>query len=247
MQSNEEQIPLPPADLVARVTGSEDLDWFRHSGGLSLNDWERSLGGIARSLDQFSQIVDYGCGCGRVLRHLRPRLRPDQTIHAMDVDAEAINWVRQNIDGVEAHVLSPLPPTPVDGASIDLVLNHSVFTHLTEEVQYLWLDEIARILRQNGLAVLTFHGRNVWESYRAHLVEVGRTDEEAHINRRLERYGFHYIGGRTTYEDVLPEYYGSSFQTIDYVEREWQRHFTIKAWYTKAALAHQDIVVLERK
>lgn len=247
MKISEEQIPLPPVGLVARVTGTEDLQWFRHSGGLSLNDWERSLGGIARNFDQFENIVDYGCGCGRVLRHLKPRLRPEQKLHAMDVDADAIGWVQQNIQGVETHVLSPMPPTTLPNASIDLVLNHSVFTHLTEDVQTLWLAEVARIVKPGGLAVLTFHGRNVWEGYRTHLIESGRVEEEAYINRRLDSYGFHYIGGRTTYEDVLPEYYGSSFQTIDYVEREWQRHFTIKAWYTKAALAHQDILVLERK
>ena len=47
-----------------------------------------------------------------------------------------------------------------DATSFDLVYALSVFTHLTSELQLAWRDELLRVLRPDGLLLLTTHGRS---------------------------------------------------------------------------------------
>ena len=49
--------------------------------------------------------------------------------------------------------------------SVNLVLCHSVFTHLPEDTQFLWLSELYRILDDDGIAVISFHGNKVIQGY----------------------------------------------------------------------------------
>lgn len=237
---------IPPLSLIGRVTGKEDVEWFKHSGGLTMNDWANAMNATGRNFDHFSRIVDFGCGCGRVARHLRANLKEWQELIGVDVDAEAIGWVNENLEGVQAFHLGEDARIPLGNATVDLIVNHSVFTHLPEDLQFHWLEELRRVLAPTGLAVLTFHGRKVWTDFENAMIELGRAAELPYLRARFERTGFYYQPQRTSWEMALPEYYGATFHTIRYVEEEWLTGFKLKAWLPVASLAHQDIVVLER-
>jgi SAM-dependent methyltransferase len=173
-------------------------------------------------------------------------LRENQRLIAADIDGEAIVWIANNLPGVEAIKLNDRPPSPVADASVDLVLNHSVFTHLPEELQTLWLDDLRRILKPGGLILATFHGRKTTESFRSRIKEAGFPDQAEDFARTYERDGFIYRAGRSEYESKLPEYYASAFHTIGYVERVWFPGFDCLAWLPEFALGHQDVVILRR-
>ncbi|QNE33169.1 class I SAM-dependent methyltransferase [Sphingomonas sp. NBWT7] len=245
-QLGREIAALPPKSLIGRVTGKEDIAWFRESGAFTVNDWRRALLSIGRDYPDFSAIFDFGCGCGRTLRHLRPSLSDRQQLFAADVDAEAIDWVSANIPDVIAHIISEERPIPLADSSIDLVVNHSVFTHLPENLQFYWLDQLYRIMRPGGIAVLTVHGRKVWKDFQRNMVNAGRIDDLLRITPKFERQGFYYQPQRTSWEMALPEYYGATFHTIDYIVQHWEGGYKLLAWLPMAALAHQDIVVLQR-
>jgi len=223
------------------------MAWFERSGMLSLGDWQRALRAIDQQLENFPRIVDFGCGCGRVLRHLRGAIRPEQELIGLDVDGEAIAWVNANLPGVTAQVIAELPPTSIADGTIDLVVNHSVFTHLPEDVGEAWLVELKRILRPGGVAILSFHGRHIYPQFRESL-RAGGLDEgtlQGH-DARFHRDGFFYGPHRNGYESGLPDYYGTTIHTIEYIDVHWQRHFELLAWLPKGSLRHQDIVVLRK-
>lgn len=246
MLSQEALLPLPPRELVARVSGSPEIDQFEASGAQTVREWSDSLRAVGKTFKDFNRIADFGCGCGRVLRHLRPKLDAHQELIGLDVDSEAIAWIREAYPTIRAESLNQLPPANIEGGSIDLIVNHSVFTHLPEDVQFAWLAELHRMLRPGGVAVLTFHGRKVWTDFCASLVNRNRSDVVPVFTERFNRCGFFYLKGRNELEQALPEYYGSAFHTISYIEAEWLRYFKLRAWLPVRALAHQDIVVLEK-
>jgi SAM-dependent methyltransferase len=64
---------------------------------------------------------------------------------------------------INAFVNAPLPPLPLEEASLDLVIAMSVFTHLTTEWSA-WLVELHRVLKQDGLLIASFLGRGMSES-----------------------------------------------------------------------------------
>ena len=99
-------------------------------------------------------LLDFGCGCGRVIRHWESR----SDLHGCDHDAEAIRWCREHLAfaSFERHGLEP--PLPYPDQRFGAVTAISVFTHLPEEAQAAWRDELRRVLAPGGLLVLTTHG-----------------------------------------------------------------------------------------
>lgn len=238
---------LPPESLMARVAGSADGSSFNSSGARTVDEWSRAIAAMGKTFHDFETIVDFGCGCGRALRHLVRQLQPSQKLIGVDVDREAIDWVARSHKDVKARQLGLRPPAPIESGTVDLVVSHSVFTHLPEDVQSEWLADLHRVLKPGALFIVSFHGRKVANEYKNYLLEAKRPEEADHFIRRYERYGFFYIQGRTEAELALPVYYGSAFHTVEYIEENWLRLFICRAWLPVFALNHQDVLLLQKQ
>ena len=127
------------------------------SGRQSVRELERTLAIIDRSLDSFESILDFGCGCGRMLLWLE-EIGRTRSLHGTDIDKEAIAWCRAHLPYVRVSVNGPDPPLPYPDRSFDLVFNHSGFTHIDERRPDLWLTELLRVTRTGGFVVLSVHG-----------------------------------------------------------------------------------------
>lgn len=238
--------PLPPAHMRGRVAGNEAANWFEVSGLRSVVEWERALSVAWKTFRDFPTIVDFGCGCGRTLRHLRPRLAIGQQLIGADVDQEAVEWVAKNYRNVKAIKLDLLPPSALQAKSVDLIVNHSVFTHLPEDVQLAWLDELHRVLKTGGFLLLSFQGAKVANDFFAHLVAEGHAEAAEDFKKRYSEYGFFHVRGRGVFEQALPEYYGSTYHSIEYIQEKWLRWFRCLAWLPVFALDHQDVLLLQK-
>lgn len=238
---------LPPVDLRERVSGTRDEARFDASGRRTVDEWDRALASAGLDLSSFRRVVDFGCGCGRAMRFLPGRLGPDHALVGLDTDAEAVAWLAGAMPGAELHPLAPLPPTPLATGRVDLVLSHSVFTHLPEDVQFLWLEELHRILVGNGILVVSVHGRKAFGDFATSLVGTPLEAELAPIRAALDDEGFFHLAGRTEAERSYPQYYGAAFHTVAYIARRWLRWFDLVAWYPTHALDLQDVVVMRSK
>lgn len=56
-----------------------------------------------------------------------------------------------------------MPPLPYANDRFDLVLGFSVFSHLREKAQQIWLQELRRVMTPNGLAVLSTLGEYAFQ------------------------------------------------------------------------------------
>ena len=116
------RVPVPPADLSVRVTGSEDPDWYDESGRRHLALFERALSQVGKRLSEFEDIYDFGCGPGRIMRHLA-EAAPQARLHGSDVQAPGVEWLRQQLPEADLRVNGGLPPLPFPGDSFDLVIS----------------------------------------------------------------------------------------------------------------------------
>ncbi len=149
--------PWPGEELALRVTGTTEKKVFFESGQQSVRDLNRALGVLDRSLESYPSILEFGCGCGRIILWLG-HLAGAASLHGVDIDERAIRWAQDNMPYATFKVNSALPPLDYPDDSFDLVYNHSVFTHLDEEYQDRWLEELRRVTKPGGTILLTVHG-----------------------------------------------------------------------------------------
>jgi SAM-dependent methyltransferase len=133
------------------VYGDPDLDRFWAGGPEALEAMERRLG--AR-VEPGHDIVEIGCGVGRLTRALRSRGR---SVRALDVSAEMVDRARalnDHLDGVEFIVGDGVSLAPIGSASADVIQSDVVFQHIPDPAITLgYVREMGRVLRPGGFAM----------------------------------------------------------------------------------------------
>jgi SAM-dependent methyltransferase len=160
-------LPLPPARLRLMVGGVPQADWFLESGRAAADSIRDA---VPTPLESMHSILDFGCGCGRVVRWWRDL---PVELHGSDFNATLVFWCRKNLPFGTYGVNGPEPPLDYGDDSFDLVYALSVLTHLPVDTQQRWLEELARVGRE--WVLVSVHG----EPYRARLTteELRRFDE----------------------------------------------------------------------
>src|ERR1043166_2286154 len=96
-RSNGNRAHLPPAELRYRVGASPDAEDFIRIGQACAADIQSTLQKVGRELGSFNRILDFGCGCGRTLVHMK-NLSPDSQFDGTDIDVKAIDWCKRNLE-----------------------------------------------------------------------------------------------------------------------------------------------------
>ena len=148
--------PMPPPKLIYLVTGQFDAEAFYNNGLLGVTCIREILRRHGLDVNAFSKVLDFGCGCGRVIRHWKAVT--GAKLYGIDYNPELINWCRQNLHFAEFGVDRAGVPLNFAEGTFDFIYSISVFTHLTERGQRFWMDEIMRILKPGGHMLFTVHG-----------------------------------------------------------------------------------------
>lgn len=171
-----EGLPLPPPRLRTLTAGTANSRWFLESGHASAETIRDAVNRHRGPLESLGRMLDFGCGCGRVLRHWQGMAGIE--IHAVDQNDELADWCNRNLSFALVSQSPPLPPLPYEPDSFDLVYAVSVFTHLSAAEQLSWTTELARIVRPSGLLLLTVHGDR-------YLDRLGSAERRAYEEGRL--------------------------------------------------------------
>lgn len=103
-------------------------------------------------------VLEWGCGVARIVRHLPHIYKEGTTVFACDINPEMIAWDKLNIPNVIFDLVDYMPPTHYKQGYFQLVYAISVFTHIDAHNQKHWLQEVYRILSNNGVFLFTTHG-----------------------------------------------------------------------------------------
>ncbi len=154
--------PLPPPFLRWLVIHKTDPQLFFESGRIQVEDLIIPL--LNRNgypVETLERILDFGCGCGRLLTHF-PNTKMSE-LHGCDYNKLLIHWCQKKLKHIQFFVNSPLPPLPKDSNYFDFIFARSVFTHFTEHYQNQWLKEIYRILKPGGIFIITIKGEHAFD------------------------------------------------------------------------------------
>jgi SAM-dependent methyltransferase len=170
------EVPIPPPELRFMDATEE--------GFLAIGDEIAADLEALCNLTAEADVVDIGSGYGRVAHALLRRPDFQGSYHGLDILARHIEWCvthlspldprfrfthldlkndRYNPEGSEPAASARLP---VEDAAADVVVVSSVFTHMYPDDVRHYMDEIARVLRPEGRAFITFFLIDEW--LRAH-------------------------------------------------------------------------------
>ena len=221
-KEHDEDIPLPSPRLRVRVQAPADTGTFLFLGAICAEKIRDALALINREIYSFDAILDFGCGCGRVLRFFHDV--PEHChLYGTDVDGKAISWCQKNIRFATFCKNEPFPPLLYPAGTFDLVFAISVFTHLDEDSQLAWLKELQRITKPNAVLILTTQGA------------IAQSRLPAEDIATLEEKGFLYKVGVT----------GSvAFHTKQYIIDTWSKFFLIHTYLERGIGDDVDLVLL---
>jgi SAM-dependent methyltransferase len=151
-------LPTPPEALIYYVAGHNDYELFWIDGDAHARNIRDTFAAYDVELAEQGAIFDWGCGCGRVLRHWAGLGGP--AISGSDYNPELVSWCDANLPFADVRLNQLDPPLPFETDTFDALYAISVFTHLDAVRQEVWLAEVARVLKPGGTAMLTVHGEN---------------------------------------------------------------------------------------
>jgi SAM-dependent methyltransferase len=131
---------------------------FLHMGSWCAGRIVETLRKNGTDIQRLRAILDFGCGCGRTIRHFRS-LTPAE-LYGSDCNPAQIDWCRRHLVFGRFDVNQVAPPLSYADGRFDLVYAFSVFTHLSPALQIAWIRELWRVLEPRGHLAFSVHGES---------------------------------------------------------------------------------------
>lgn len=220
-------LAIPPARLRVLVYGTASTTSFLESGRVTAKLIAELFAEGGVELSDSGALLDFGCGCGRILRHLNHL--QDVSVCGCDYNAQLADWTARNLPHVTATNNALAPPAPYNDASFGAIYAISVFTHLSRDLQLAWMQDLMRLLRPGGYLLFTTHG----ETLASNLLPAERAlFDQGELVVRFDR-----EAGSNLCNTFHPE---------SWVRKTWARQFEVKVFRPGGApgVGDQDIWVV---
>ncbi len=204
---------------------------------------------LGQPLSQDSQILDFGCGWGRIIRFFLKDILADN-LYGIDVNPKMVDVCLNTIRYGNYSIAQPIPPTSFPDESFDLIYAFSVFSHLGESVHIQWIKEFSRILKPGGILIATTRGLSFIEYCRSlklkgtkHILADSFGDTDS-VFADYNDGKFLYTGVAGTLLDA--SWFGESIIPPGYVKREWTKHLEFRDFVDDPAQCPQAIIVMQK-
>jgi len=190
---------------------------------------------------RFETVLDLPCGGGRVTRHLTVFL-PDAKLFVAELDKAKEAFVAR-VFGATPIVVAPDFSNDPE-RRFDLVFVGSLLTHLDVAPFKRAVQWFIKAVADDGLLVLTTHGRRHDVAERKILRNVNPS-KWAKVTQDCERSGFGYVETETKGS----ESYGISWSAPSWVLKQFENDPRVRiVTFQEAAWDnHQDVIILQRR
>lgn len=152
-----DKFPYPNSKHIFTIIAIPWVSEYYKSGEIVYNEITTLLEKANISLNNGNRILDFGCGCARLIRHFAASNKFE--LYGSDLNPDLIKWCKANLEFGDFQVNNVNPPINYSNDFFDLIYARSVFTHLGEKNQKDWMDEFRRILKPGGFFYFTTHGK----------------------------------------------------------------------------------------
>jgi SAM-dependent methyltransferase len=173
------------AGAVDGVRTDASLGWIVHAGRIrravpdaaSGVDWhghEDFIEALEPQLERSAEVLEIGVGSGRIARLVADRVH---RLVATDVSSYALDEAAENLArfaNVELRTASGYHLGALPDAAFDVVYSHDVFLTFDPNPALALIDDVARVLRPDGVFVVSFMTLDRPSWARAHLELVRR-------------------------------------------------------------------------
>jgi ubiquinone/menaquinone biosynthesis C-methylase UbiE len=233
-------------------TLAEAFSFFRIAKG--------AAAAVGRPLHRDAKLLDFGVGWGRIARMFMKDIAGDN-IYGVDVDPQILDLCRELMPSGHYSLTGNDEPLPFEDATFDVATAFSVFSHLSPKTHVVALNELHRVLRPNGLLVLTTLSRGFidecyaatsnpessdWARERAQLVSTTFPDWRTRLLAH-EPSEFFYLPAGGGFEWTGPEHYGWSMITVEYAKEHWTDRFDIVDHIDDPSVFKQACFVLQKR
>jgi SAM-dependent methyltransferase len=151
-----QSLAIPPDYFLYETCRLDYASYFADGevGAREIMEWTQPY----RDTTIPQEIMEWGCGVSRIVRHLPALMEPGTKVHGCDINEDMIAWNKTHIPGVAYTHIAYDPPMPYQGGQFTLVYAISVFTHIDAAAQPDWVKEIHRVLKPGGVFLFTTHG-----------------------------------------------------------------------------------------
>lgn len=233
----DKQIPIPDKKRMIRIQGTSSEITFRLEGFTNFMKLKFILNKTTgKEYNDFSNILDWGCGCGRTTRYFS--MVKNALVTGTDVDGDNIGWCQKNLTFGNFVKIPFSPPTSLPDSSFDMIFGISVFTHLKEKAQFEWLRELNRIACPDAILLMSIHGPDA--TRRSVLAP------EHYIPLKVK--GFLDTGLNPDLDDILEgmDYYRDIYHLHHYIKTRWSKYFEIIDIIPGTIGNLQDVVVMKK-
>ncbi len=213
-QSEHLEIVFPP-DYFLYETYQLDYDLYYNDGLATAGEIIDSIKKFRNLNESEFSILDWGCGPGRITRHLPKFLSPGSKVFGTDYNKKYIQWCQRNIPGIHWSINGLNPPLPFGPESFDAVIGLSVFTHLAEPSHIKWVEELHRITKRSGIVYLTTQGSAFLNKLTAN--EIRLFENGSLVEREIKREG-HRLYSTFHPSSYMQNLFSSLFEICELVE-----------------------------
>jgi SAM-dependent methyltransferase len=235
--------PVPTEDLVYLVSGHRDVEkfaWSRRQAVENVIIPHLKKSGI--DFERFRAILDFGCGCGRILAGWEGLLPGNASLAGVDINPDAVSFCRRNITFAEVTACTYFPPLSFPDDNFDFIYAASVFTHLTLPAAVQWAGELARIAKSNAVLMVSYHGGYYANDLKALSIEGSRLLEERGYYIHLHGSAAETFAGSNNYAS----FFSSSFIRSLFKGFDLVRMFPGISHGPTPFAAYQDIAIFRR-
>lgn len=244
-QKDKSLYPIPDIHNITRVAGPKGTQESYLIGGATTFYQINSILDVVLGthLSSFETIVDWGVGCGRVIRHFEESVgylgiakNYNWNLIGLDIDPVNIQWCKDNLPDIGRFDVLSFDGFDLEDDSVDLLYGISVFTHLTEYEQHRWLSEINRIMKPGGMVIVTVHGEgSFYKSPTSICLPF------------VEKFDFFDGVADSAIGSDLDTYYRAAYHSRRYLNKYWTEYFEFSAIIPLANSFNQDFIVLKKR